>query len=80
MPDPMRVISATVTRVTRSGQVSPGAPHDASGGAEVPYAVVGVPALRGEIEGLAGVGKLADFAVLDGNPLTIDPMKIADIR
>jgi len=26
------------------------------------------------------VGKLADFAVLDGNPLTIDPMKIADIK
>jgi len=26
------------------------------------------------------VGKLADFAVLDGNPLTIDPMKIANIK
>ena len=26
------------------------------------------------------MGKLADFAVLDGNPITIDPMKIADIK
>ncbi len=26
------------------------------------------------------VGKLADFAVLDSNPLTIDPAKIADIK
>ena len=31
-------------------------------------------------KGSLEVGKLADFAVLDGNPLTVDPMKIADIK
>ena len=31
-------------------------------------------------KGSLEVGKLADFAVLDGNPITIDPMKIADIK
>jgi predicted amidohydrolase YtcJ len=31
-------------------------------------------------KGSLEVGKLADFAVLDGNPITVDPMKIADIK
>jgi hypothetical protein len=81
MPDPMRVLSATVTRVTRSGQVL-GPEHRTT-----PLVALKAHTLwsayqhfeeksKGSIE----VGKLADFAVLDGNPLTIDPMKIADIK
>jgi len=58
----------------------PRAPHDADGGAEDPYALVGVPALREQSKGSLEVGKLADFTVLDANPITIDPMKIADIK
>jgi len=81
MPDPMRVLSATVTRVTRSGQVL-GPEHRTT-----PLVALKAHTLwsayqhfeersKGNIE----VGKLADFTVLDGNPLTIDPMKIADIK
>jgi hypothetical protein len=33
-----------------------------------------------DLKGSITVGKLADFAVLDGNPLTVDPMSIKDIR
>lgn len=81
MPDPMRVISATVTRVTRSGQVL-GAEHRTT-----PLTALKSHTLwsawqhfEEKSKGSLEVGKLADFAVLDGNPLTIDPMKIADIK
>jgi predicted amidohydrolase YtcJ len=81
MPDPMRVISATVTRVTRSGQVL-GPEHRTT-----PLVALKAHTLwsayqhfEEKSKGSLEVGKLADFAVLDGNPLTIDPMKIADIK
>ena len=81
MPDPMRVLSATVTRVTRSGKVL-GPEHRTT-----PLVALKAHTLwsayqhfeegsKGSIE----VGKLADFTVLDANPLAVDPMKIADIK
>jgi len=81
MPDPMRVLSATVTRVTRSGQVL-GPEHRTT-----PLVALKAHTLwsayqhyEEESKGSLEVGKLADFTVLDGNPLTIDPMRIADIK
>jgi len=81
MPDPMRVLSATVTRVTRSGQVL-GPEHRTS-----PLVALKAHTLwsayqhfEATSKGSLEVGKLADFAVLDGNPLAVDPMKIADIK
>lgn len=81
MPDPMRVISATVNRVTRSGQVL-GPEHRTT-----PLVALKSHTLwsayqhfEEKSKGSLEVGKLADFAVLDANPLTIDPMKIADIK
>lgn len=81
MPDSMRVISATVNRVTRSGQVL-GPEHRTT-----PLVALKSHTLwsawqhfeeksKGSIE----VGKLADFAVLDQNLLTIDLLKIDQIK
>ncbi len=33
-----------------------------------------------DIKGTLTVGKIADFVILDGDPLTIDPLKIKDIK
>jgi len=81
MPDPLRVISATVNRVTRSGQVL-GPQHRTT-----PLVALKAHTLwsayqhfEEKTKGSIEVGKLADFVVLDQNPLTVDPLKIADIK
>ena len=81
MPDPMRVMHATVNRVTRSGQVL-GPAHRVS-----PLVALKAHTLwsafqhfeeksKGSIE----VGKLADFVLLDRSPLEGDPMSIDKIK
>jgi hypothetical protein len=80
-PDTMRVLSATVNRTTRSNQVL-GPEHRVE-------PIVALKAMtlwaayqhfEEKTKGSIEVGKLADFAVLSDNPLTIDRMKIADIK
>jgi len=80
-PDTMRVLSATVNRTTRSNQVL-GPEHRIE-------PVVALKAMtlwaayqhfEEKTKGSIEVGKLADFAILSDNPLTIDRMKIADIK
>jgi len=81
MPDSMRVIAATVNRVTRSGKVL-GPEHRTT-----PLVALKAHTLwsayqhfeeksKGSIE----VGKLADFVVLDHNPLKGDPLMIDKIK
>ncbi|WDI43190.1 amidohydrolase [Bremerella sp. P1] len=81
LPDSMRVLSATVTRRSRSGKIL-GAEH------RVPVATA-LKALtiwpawqhfEEDTKGTIEVGKLADFAILSENPLTIDESKLADIK
>jgi hypothetical protein len=79
-PDSMRVLSATVSRRSRTGDII-GARH------RVPVAAA-LKAMtlwaahqifeerwKGSIE----VGKLADFVVLSDNPITADPEKLAEL-
>jgi hypothetical protein len=80
-PDTLRVLSATVNRTTRSGRVI-GPEHRVS-------PLVGLKAMtlwaahqhfEEKAKGSIEVGKLADFAILSANPLTIDPAKLAQIK
>lgn len=81
LPDSMRVLSSTVTRVTRSGEVL--GPDQRVTAYEGLKAITLWPAYqhfeekeKGSIE----VGKQADFVILSANPLTVDPLTIADIK
>jgi len=80
-PDMMRVLSATVNRTTRSGQVlGPDQRVDPTTGLKAislwAAKQYGEDKMKGSIE----VGKLADFVVLSDNPTTIDRLKISEIK
>jgi predicted amidohydrolase YtcJ len=81
LPNSMMVLASQVNRTTRSGQVL---------GAEQRVSVmdalmsITINAAYQHFEetskGSLEPGKLADFAILDRNPLTVDPMTIKDIK
>lgn len=80
-PNMMRLMWASVNRVTRSGKVL-GADQRIS-----PYEALKSITLNAAYQyfeendkGSIEVGKLADFTVLDKNPLLVDPMTIQDIN
>ena len=77
---PLQAVWSGVNRVTRSGKVL--GPEQRVTPLEALRAVTIDAAwqnFEGDIKGSIESGKLADFVVLDENPLTIDPMKIRDI-
>lgn len=80
-PDSMRVLSATVTRRTRSG--------DILGPEECVPVDIALKAMtlwaawqhyEDDRKGSIETGKVADLVMLDENPLTIDPAQLADIK
>jgi predicted amidohydrolase YtcJ len=80
-PDTMRVLSATVNRRTRSGDILGPAqrvPADVALKAMTLWAAVqyGEEANKGSIE----VGKIADFVILTKDPTATDPDKLDDIK
>jgi hypothetical protein len=81
LPNSMRVLGATVTRVTRSGKVL--GPDQRVTPYEGLKAITIWPAYQHFEEGQKGsieVGKQADFVILSDNPLTVDPLEIASIK
>mgnify|MGYP001812664593 CR=1 FL=1 len=79
-PDSMRVLSATVTRRTRSGDIL--GPHHRVDVMTALKALTIWPAwqhFEEDRKGSIEVGKLADFVVLSKDPTTVDPETLAEI-
>ncbi len=80
-PDSMRVLSATVSRRSRSGDII-GPQHRVPVATALKAMTIWAAhqhfeeASKGSIE----VGKLADFVVLSANPLETDPERLAELR
>jgi predicted amidohydrolase YtcJ len=80
-PDSMRVLSATVTRRTRSGDIL--GPHQRVDVMTALKAMTIWPAwqhFEEDHKGSIEVGKLADFVILSGDPTAVDPETLADLE
>ncbi|WP_299424858.1 amidohydrolase [uncultured Shimia sp.] len=80
-PDSMRVLSATVTRRTRSGDIL--GPHHRVDVMTALKAMTLWPAYQHFEEDMKGsieVGKVADFVILSDDPTAVDPETLADIK
>ena len=80
-PDIMRLVSITVNRKTRSGQVL--GPHQRATIQEALYAVTLGAAYQyfeEDAKGSITVGKQADLVILEKNPLTTDPAELEHIQ
>jgi predicted amidohydrolase YtcJ len=80
-PDSMRILSATVTRRTRSGDIL--GPHQRVDVMTALKAMTIWPAwqhFEEDTKGSLEVGKLADFVILSEDPTGVDPEKLADIE
>lgn len=81
LPDSMRVLSATVTRTTRSGRVL--GPEHRVPVATALKALTLWPAwqhFEEEVKGTIEVGKFADFVILSENPLVVPGERLADLE
>lgn len=79
-PKSMRVLDATVNRVTRSGKVlGPDQRLTPYEGLKTLTIWAAKQYFEENSKGTIGEGKLADFVILDNNPLKADPLKINEI-
>lgn len=80
-PNAMRVLDATVNRITKSGVVlGPGQRLTAYEGLKTLTDWASKQYFEEDKKGTISKGKLADFIILDKNPLTIDPPDIHTIQ
>jgi predicted amidohydrolase YtcJ len=80
-PDAMRVLSSTVNRTTRTGQVlGPDQRVDPLVALKATTLWAAYQHFEEKTKGSIEVGKLADFVVVSDNPLTIDRARLADIQ
>ena len=81
LPDSTRVLSATVTRRTRSGDIL--GPHQRVDVLTALKAMTIWPAwqhFEEDDKGSIEVGKIADFVILSADPTAVDPENLADLR
>jgi len=81
LPSSLMILFSQVNRVTRSGQVL--GPEQRVSAMDAIKSITINAAHQYFEEGTKGSlepGKLADFVILDRNPLTVDPMAIKDIK
>ena len=80
-PNSMRVLDATVNRITRSGVIlGPEQRLSPYQGLKTLTAWASHQYFEEGTKGTLTVGKNADFVILDKNPLKIDPLNIHDIK
>jgi predicted amidohydrolase YtcJ len=80
-PDAIRVLDATVNRVSRSGLViGPDQRVTAYQGLKSITDWAAYAAFEENLKGTITAGKLADFVILDKNPLKIDPLEISKLQ
>ncbi len=80
-PDSMRVLSATVTRRTRSGDIlGPSQRVDVMTALKAMTIWPAWQHFEENDKGSIEVGKLADFVILSGDPTAVDPEKLADLK
>ncbi|MCA0922854.1 amidohydrolase [Pseudooceanicola nanhaiensis] len=80
-PDSMRILSATVTRRTRSGDIL--GPAQRVGVMDALKALTLWPAwqhFEEDSKGSIEVGKLADFVILSDDPTAVDPETLAELQ
>ena len=80
-PNAMRVLDATVNRVTRSGKIlGPDQRLSAFDGLRTLTIWAAYQYFEEENKGTISTNKYADFVILDKNPIKIDPLEIHDIK
>ena len=80
-PDSMRVLDATVTRRSRSGDIiGPAQRVDVMTALKAMTIWPAWQHFEEHTKGSLEVGKLADLVILDKNPLTVDPENLDQIK
>lgn len=80
-PNSMRVLDATVNRVTRSGKIlGPDQRLTPYEGLKTLTEWAAIQYFEEDKKGTLTEGKLADFVILSSNPLKVDPLTIKDIK
>ena len=80
-PDAFRILSATVNRVSRSGEIiGPDQRVPVYIALKSITAWAAYQAFEENLKGTLKEGKLADFVILDKNPMKIEPMDLANLK
>jgi predicted amidohydrolase YtcJ len=80
-PDAFRILSATVNRVSRTGQIiGPDQRVPVYIALKSITAWAAYQAFEENLKGTLKEGKLADFVILDKNPMKIEPMDLSNLK